>query len=68
MVPLADSDASDKGVARLEELGTKKGHMGYKLEIIPTQSCKVKMNITQMLHVGNIYLHFPLDADIFHLM
>ncbi len=24
--------------------------------------------ITQMLHVGNIYLHFPLNVAIFHLM
>ena len=23
---------------------------------------------TQMLHVGNIYLHFPLNVTIFHLM
>ena len=23
---------------------------------------------TQMLHVGNIYLHFPLNVAIFHLM
>ncbi len=23
--------------------------------------------ITQMLHVGNIYLHFPLDVAIFYL-
>ena len=25
-------------------------------------------NISQMLHVGNIYLHFPLNVAIFHLM
>ena len=24
--------------------------------------------VTQMLHVGNIYLHFPLNVAIFHLM
>ena len=23
---------------------------------------------THMLHVGNIYLHFPLNVAIFHLM
>ena len=60
-------------IARLEQLGAKKRHIGYRLEIIPVSphnpaKWKVKMNMNQMLHVVNIYLHFPLDATIFRLM
>ena len=29
---------------------------------------KIHRNLTQMLHVGNIYLHFPLNVAIFHQM
>ena len=28
----------------------------------------VDFYVTQMLHVGNIYLHFPLNVAIFHLL